>query len=150
MYAPCYSRGANFMMWLLNEYFGGRSSRFLGKGLRSDEWKAGTWCFIHTILELHGYVPDSSLELEHLMLKTQNHGNRFGAVCYAWPIPTPARMREVYVCVCVKKEMNGAATAYWVEKDYPIVSVSECRNVRSWFCFVSESSPSTCILVTKN
>jgi hypothetical protein len=21
------------------------------------------------------------------------------------------------VCVCVEKEMNGAATAYWVEKD---------------------------------
>ena len=29
-------------------------------------------------LELHGYVPDSSLSLEHLMLKTQNHGKEIG------------------------------------------------------------------------
>ena len=35
----------------------------------------------HTILELHGYVPDSSLSLEHLMLKTQSRGESCAAVC---------------------------------------------------------------------
>ena len=58
------------------------------------------------------------------MLETQNHGNRFGAV--AWPIPTPVRMRDRWLwvkCVCVKKEMKGAATAYWVEKDITWSSV---------------------------
>ena len=37
------------------------------------------------------------------------------------PIPLSVRMREKLivkkVCVCAKKEMNGTATAYWVEKD---------------------------------
>ena len=52
-------------------------------------------------------------------------------------------------CVCVKKNEGRGHCALGRERYYLIVSVSECRNDRSWFCFVSESSPSTCILVTK-
>ncbi len=35
--------------------------------------------FSTPIEELHGYVPDSSLELEHLMQKSQNRGEEIGS-----------------------------------------------------------------------
>ena len=66
-YAPRCSRGAKLKIWIINKC--GCSSRSLGKGLRSDEWmiipvaRQRMWP-LH--LELHEYVPDSSLELECL------------------------------------------------------------------------------------
>ena len=54
-------------------------------------------------LELHGYVPDSSLSLEHLMLKTQNHGKDLVQCVKAWPIPTPCACENEWMCVWKKK-----------------------------------------------
>ena len=75
---------------------GAAACRSLGK----EKIEEGQWdCvvlgrrFSTPIEELHGYVPDSSLELEHLMQKTQNRGERLGDWWYLRPFPTPARMR---------------------------------------------------------
>ena len=47
---------------------------------------------------------------KNIHLKTAQDSTTF-------PPKTDNFLEKKCVCVCVKKEMNGAATAYWVEKD---------------------------------
>ena len=141
--APARISANNFCSW---------NSRSLGKE-KIEEYQWG--CVVlgrrssNPIEELHGYVPDSSLYLEHLMLKTQNRGERFGD----WWISQAnsysrahARMR---VCVCVWKIENWASAARPLRIGYRKWYGPKRQWYRLLLCIVmvdlTEGSPSTCI-----